>query len=145
MRKITLVPKPLARKGYTFIYRGEDENCKECPVRGICHNLKRGRRYRVLEVREKEHDCAVHYGGKVKVVEYEELPQLVAIERKSAVEGAVVRLTGEECPVRWCKNFVYCNQSPFGPGQKVRIIELHEKLECHLDKKLILASVEFED
>lgn len=145
MRKITLVPSILAKKGYKFVYHGEAPECEKCPVREICHKLKRGRRYMVLDVRDKEHTCAVHYGNKVSVVEYEEIPQLISIDRKLAMEGAVVTLSGEECPAKWCENFPYCFQGLFLRGQKVRVLNIKGKLECPKNRNLVLADVKFEE
>jgi uncharacterized protein (UPF0179 family) len=145
MGKITLVSSNSAKVGYTFTYLGQPPECKDCPIRGICHNLIPGRRYRVIAVREKQHECEVHSAGKVSVVEYEEIPQSIAISRKSAVEGAVITLDGTECPAKWCGNLRFCSQKLYEKGQKVKILEVNEKLECPRGRELMLVTVRFLD
>ena len=98
MGKVTLVCSSLAVPGMVFTYIGEEDPCGSCDVRAVCHNLEKGSRYRIVKVREKEHDCPVHEGGKVRVVECEEPPREISISKKKCMEGAVLTLDEYDCP-----------------------------------------------
>ncbi|MFW3145919.1 MAG: UPF0179 family protein [Thermoplasmatota archaeon] len=141
MGKVTLVGRSLAREGAVFLYAGQADECSNCRLKDICQNLQEGKRYRIVKVREKDHDCPVHEDGKVSAVEVEEAPLEVSIPERKALEGAVVALE-EECPLRWCHNHRYCRRDLFPKGQKVALVEVYELLECPRDLKLKRSLVE---
>ncbi len=137
MGKISMVGYSLANEGQIFIYLGMAEECSECKLNKVCQDLVPGRRYRVTAVREKEHDCPIHEGGKVKVVEVEETEIEMSIPSRKALEGALVTLEEEECPLTWCSNHRLCRRKVYGASDlKVNIIAVHEELFCPLELKL---------
>jgi len=144
MVRITLYPSSTASVGREFTYAGEAPECASCKVRAICHDLKPGHAYRIVALREKEHECAVHDGGKVKVVEYEELPLEIALPVRKAIEGAIITLEGSECSARWCIWAKLCRASYLPKGSKAKVVALGEELECHIGQKLIRARIQLE-
>ncbi|MFO8050975.1 MAG: UPF0179 family protein [Thermoplasmatota archaeon] len=128
MGKVSLIGRSLAREGAVFTYIGQADECAECKLAKICHGLESGKRYKVVKVREKEHDCPVH--DKVVVVEVEEVPIEVSLPGRKAMEGAVVELDMEECPRKWCPNQRYCRRDLFHKGQKVTVIAVEEVMDC---------------
>ena len=90
---ITLVNSRLARIGYSFIQGEQTEECKECKLKSTCiGNLEKGRRYRITEIKNIDHDCIVV--GKVKVVEVEEEELLLYVSKKVAIPGVTIGLEG---------------------------------------------------
>ncbi|MDG6224294.1 MAG: UPF0179 family protein [Candidatus Thermoplasmatota archaeon] len=144
MARITLYRSAAAREGTTFTYIGQAPECAECKVRAICHSLEEGHVYRITALRDKEHDCAVHEGDKVRVVEYEEMPLEIAVPVKKAMEGAIITLDGSECTWAWCASHGYCRRTALPEGARVRILSLGEDLECAKGAKLKRAVVEIE-
>jgi hypothetical protein len=142
MVRITLYPSTLVSPGREFIYIGEAPECADCKVRKICHDLKPGYRYRITALREKEHDCVVHDGGKVRVVEHEEMPLEIALSQRKAIEGAIVSIDEAECDARWCEGFHLCRRSALKVGTRVRIVSLGPDIECPGGMKLKRAIVE---
>jgi hypothetical protein len=139
---ITLAGGALSNEGAVFRYTGTADECEECGLKNVCHRLIPGRRYRVVSVRDIEHDCPVHHEGKVKVVEVEELPMELAIPSRKALEAALVVLDEPECPRKWCPNHVLCTIPQDLKGGKVAIKELKESLDCPRDLKLKRSIVE---
>jgi uncharacterized protein (UPF0179 family) len=144
MVRITLYPSTLSIPGREFIYIGEAPECAECKVRVICHDLRPGHRYRIVALREKEHDCAVHDGDKVRVVEYEELPLEIALPLRKAIEGAIVSIDDTECGSRWCEFNRFCRRISLPIGTRVKIISLGPDMECPGGTKMKRAIVEIE-
>jgi uncharacterized protein (UPF0179 family) len=144
MVKITLYPSRLSFVGREFTYIGEAPECSECKIRANCHDLKSGHRYRIVALREKEHDCAVHEGDKVRVVEYEELPLEIALPQRKAIEGAIISIEETECDARWCEFNRFCRRVSLPIGTRVRIISLGQDVECPAGTKMKRAIVEIE-
>lgn len=137
MGKISMVGTFLAKEGQIFTYLGEAEECSGCKLNKICQDLVMGRRYKVTAVREKVHECPIHEGGKVTVVEVEEVPLEVSIPSRKALEGALVKLDEEECPLTWCPDHWLCRRNIYGTeGIRVNIISVHEELSCPRELKL---------
>jgi uncharacterized protein (UPF0179 family) len=113
------------------------EECSGCKINKICQDLVAGRRYKVVGLRDKEHDCPIHEGGKVRVVEVEEVPLEMSIPARKALDGALVKLDEEECPLTWCSNHWLCRRAIYGTDDlKVGIISVHEELSCPRELKL---------
>ena len=142
---ITLVAKPLAKEGSIFRYVGMAEECGGCDLKDICHKLKPGRKYHVVNVRNVTHPCQVHLDDKVNVVEVEELPLETSISKRKALEAALVKLDEEQCPMRWCENHILCTLPEDVRGKKVSIKKILEELECPRDLKLKRAIIEPKD
>ena len=142
MGKVTLVQESLAVEGKIFRYMGMDDPCSKCKVKDVCHNLETGRRYRVVKVRNKKHDCAVHEGGKITVAEVEEVPEEISITIKHCIEGAILKLDEYDCPHRWCEFNDICRDRP---SSKVKITKVGESLKCPLKLKLRRCIIEREN
>ncbi len=137
MTFITLIGEKLAKKGTEFVYMGMGKACRGCKLKMVCSNLKKGRHYRITNVRDKHHDCALHEGG-VRAVEIEEIPMVVNIPKDNAT-GSVVSFEPLSCKNRGCPNFLVCH--PLINNKKYKIVKVLETVECpegfHL-KKVIL-------
>lgn len=128
---ITVVNSRIAKIGYSFIHGSEAEECKTCKLKKTCvENLERGRRYRVISVRKREHNCFVV--GKVKVVEVEEEEIPMYVPEKLAIQGVLIEFE-ERC--RECERKEECHPVGLRRGDRVRIKEiLREK--CPKQKML---------
>ena len=136
MGKISLIGRSLAKEGVIFTYSGQADECAKCKLVNICQDLENGNRYRVIKVRKKEHDCPVHEKGKVVVVEIEEASLELSLSNRKAMEGAVVELDIEGCPLIWCPNHGYCRRELFSKGQKVSVIKVGKVMDCPRGLKL---------
>ena len=82
--KITLIGTTLARPGLEFVYQGALPACVHCKVRKACNNLRVGRKYRIVSVRNTQHDCLVHLNG-ASAVECVEAPVVALIGSDMAI------------------------------------------------------------
>ncbi|WP_048152165.1 UPF0179 family protein [Palaeococcus ferrophilus] len=125
---VTLVGEKLAKPGVEFIFYGPADPCRTCKLARVCvGNLEKGRRYKVVRIRNIEHSCPLHE-GKVRVVDVVEPAIDIAIEPRYAIVGSKMRLS-----------FVNCNDEdkrevirPEGlfEGDTVKIVELVGDIEC---------------
>ncbi len=141
MSNITLVGKEVAKVGFIFTYLGTSPECEDCQVKEACHDLRTGYRYRITAIRDKEHDCPVHDGGKAVIAEYEELQMEAAIPSSKAIEGVIIAQNDGSCPVVWCVNHRLCRKENPASGKKIKIVELMEELKCPRGLKLRRAEV----
>ncbi|HOI71104.1 MAG: UPF0179 family protein [Candidatus Izemoplasmatales bacterium] len=95
---ITLIGTNLAQKGLEFVHYGGAPSCMKCRFKNTCiDTLEEGRIYQIKEVKETQHPCLIHEGGKVKVVVVEKSPILVLIDSKTAFEGSNILFKPVEC------------------------------------------------
>ncbi len=138
MTLVTLLGKRQAKKGNEFTYGGPVSDCRECKIKTVCFNLKQGKRYRVVEVREKTHKCNIH-DKEVQIVEVEEVPTEVVLSSKLAIEGSTV--TFEECNCKnvSCEHYSKCHPWGIQPGTKVTVVKDKGKVDCSegMSKKLV--------
>ena len=86
---ITLIGNNLAEKGLKFMNYGAANQCESCRFKATCiESLEMGRIYQVREVKNTEHPCLIHEGGKVKVVDVDKATIKAAIDSKRAFEGS---------------------------------------------------------
>lgn len=142
MGKVTLTGPPLARVGVKFRYTGMAEECEPCEFKVICHSLEKGKTYRIVAVRDKDHPCALHTDDRAVVVEISEEPLEASVPTRRALEGALVTLEGPECPVSWCPNHFLCTRAYLANGQKVFVVSVGPELECPRGIRLRRAVVE---
>lgn len=134
---ITLLPPKNAKIGYEFVHYGGAEECIECELSKVCiGNLEKSRKYRVVAVREKEHECRLY--AKVSVVEVEESEVLAAVDRKKAFAGAKIKFTPIECKEMFCKNSNYCNPEGLLSNDACELREILSTIECEKGKELVL-------
>lgn len=143
MAVITLLGESLAREGEIFVYTGYLKECKECKLKTVCFNLDEGRRYRVVAVREKHHDCPVFEGG-VRVVEVEPVALECAMDAKKVVEGMVITYSRKACNRLGCENYILCKVQGTRKGQRYRILKVLGDLDCPKGKRLKKVLLEWE-
>jgi len=139
MTLVTLVGEKMAKEGMEFIYLGPHPECKNCKLKTVCFNLKKGRRYKILNVREKRHDCNVHEDG-VRVVEVDELP-LIAAVRKGTRKNAKIKIKSPNCAHLDCKYYELCHNPAVLEDKEYKVIKLLEPIECKEGKGLIKAEL----
>jgi uncharacterized protein (UPF0179 family) len=130
MAIVTLIGENLAKKGMEFTYLGPIPECRDCKLRNACFNLEPGRAYRITNVRDTEHECKRHEGGKVRAVEVEKIPVEAAIPSKMAVEGSTIRFKAQECMNLGCPNYALCNPIGLKDGGKYRVKEIKRDVKC---------------
>ena len=126
MTFVTLIGKKMAHEGTEFIYIGVAQQCRSCRLKMVCSNLKKGRCYRIVNVREKEHTCDLYEGG-VMAVEIEKQPIETSIKKDSA-EGTSVTYKQVDCNLISCQHYALCH--PCVEEKKYNITEVLEILEC---------------
>lgn len=131
MVEITLVPIEFAREGVEFQYLGAAADCKECKLKNVCLRLQEGKCYRVVRVRDAEHECKIHNRGKVIVAEVEEIPLKIVVNKKVAIEGAIVDYQNIRCKNRDCQYYEYCRPYRIG-AEKVKIEKILQEISCPL-------------
>lgn len=141
MANVTLIGERLAEVGTEFTYLGPCSDCKDCKVKSVCFNLEKGKRYRVVGIRDTRHECKVHDSG-VIAVDYEELPKECALEQKQVMEGMVVTVTNRGCENRHCSYYELCSEETLASPSKVKILQKKEQIECLEGKKLFRVEVE---
>ncbi len=128
-RIVTLVTRSQAKPGMVFRVNIHPR-CFSCKVFDICvKRLRPGVPYRVLEVRGKRHWCPLVKDEMVVVV-VEQLPMLVAVEGRYAMEGVKVRYRKLVCGNRGCPNHEYCLSGFLEDGALITIRRVVRKLEC---------------
>ncbi|MCU0632035.1 MAG: UPF0179 family protein [Methanolinea sp.] len=120
--KVTLIGTGLARIDLEFMYEGETPECDSCTVKKACHNLKAGRKYRIVGVRKAHHSCPVHLGG-ATTVEVVEAPIPALISADMAIKNT--RITFERsCTREHCEHYGICNPEGAIPGEKYVVIQV---------------------
>lgn len=120
--KVTLIGSSLATIGLEFIYEGEPPECSSCAVRKACHNLKAGRKYRIVGVRKARHNCPVHLGG-TTTVEVSEASFPALLSPDMAIKNT--RITFERsCNREECEHFGLCNPEGAVPGEKYVVVQV---------------------
>lgn len=140
---LTLLPKNLAKAGFSFVAGKGDTECKDCRFFKTCvDNLKPGRIYTVTSVRNIEHPCKIHDSG-VKIVEVKESQIEAAIPKKYAIEGAtgIFSFSCNEI----CQYHDFCIPEGVAIGDKFLILKVKEKLECPLSNNIQRVSLKLKD
>ncbi|AUB56190.1 hypothetical protein BK007_09345 [Methanobacterium subterraneum] len=120
---ITLIGKNLAEKGIRFMHYGAASQCEKCRFKTTCiESLEEGRIYRVKEVKNTEHPCMIHDGGKVKVVDVDRAVIKAAIDSKRAFEGSNIVFNPPECDED-CSLRELCFPEGLYPDDKCKIVK----------------------
>ncbi len=141
MVMLTVYGKSLAKEGAEFIYLGPISDCKECKVRNICFHLEKGTRYRITGLRNVNHDCPMHEEG-VRVVQVEPVPRKAVIPKKVAIEGSNIGYDFPKCRNRACAHYSLCFIQGVEPGQKKKILEILEGVDCAIGQSRVMVMVE---
>ena len=102
MSLVTLIGEKLAKESDEFIYVGPNNECRNCKLKTVCFNLKLGRQYKIIKIREKRHSCNIHEGD-VAVVEVQEMPITTTIDKKLS-EGSISKIE-PQC-FKFCHNML---------------------------------------
>ncbi len=143
MGSVTLIGKSLAEEGLEFIFGGCPSKCKECELKNSCCGLKKNRWYRIVDVRDKYHDCQVHH-KKVSVVEVEEIPIRTAASRHSVIEGSVITVEDKKCGDVGCENYKLCHPKGIEFNKKYNIEGVGEDIDCPKGKDLKIVELKVE-
>ncbi|MDD3856681.1 MAG: UPF0179 family protein [Methanoculleus sp.] len=122
--KVTLIGAKLAKQGLDFVYEGDScTECEKCRVRKACHNLQRGRKYRVAAVRTNtRHDCPVHHEA-VIAVDVMEAPVIALIGADMAIANSKVSYEFS-CPRIGCRSYPLCRPDGVIEGEKYVVGEV---------------------
>ena len=114
--KVTLVGTVLAKQGAEFIYEGEAADCEICKVKKACHNLQKGRKYRIVSVRTTHHECSVHLNG-ATAVEVTEAPVTALINADMAIVNSKIKVE-LSCNRSDCRSYPLCRPDGVVEGEK---------------------------
>lgn len=137
MKIVALLGVRMAQPGLMFIHMGPSEECKSCKLYTACMgNLETGRRYMVVEVKEKQHNCKIHEGG-VRVVKLIEPEIPAVIPANLASKGVIIRFSPPKC-AHGCKLREFCFPEGLREGDRVRVVEVVGKPpgECVLGRSV---------
>jgi uncharacterized protein (UPF0179 family) len=138
--KVTLMGTVLAKPNVEFIYEGEVAECDTCKVKKACHNLQKGRKYRIVTVRTTHHDCAVHLNG-ATAVEVMEATITALINADMAIVNS--RIKPElSCNKSDCRSFPLCRPDGVTDGEKYVVVDVLGNASDICDKGRALKLVE---
>ncbi len=120
--KVTLIGSVYARQGLEFIYEGDVPACETCKVKKACHNLVKGRKYRVMTIRTTRHDCPVHFDGAF-AVEVAEAPSSALISAEMAIVNSKIRFE-VSCNKSDCKSYDLCHPDGIVEGEKYIVADV---------------------
>lgn len=120
--KVTLVGTVLAKQGVEFIYEGEIADCGTCKVKKACHNLQKGRKYRIVTVRTTHHECPVHLNG-ATAVEVTEAPITLLISPEMAIVNSKIK-PEFSCNKHDCRSFSLCRPDGVTDGEKYIVVDV---------------------
>ena len=135
---ITVVGVKQARPGYTFLFSGPADSCRQCEYYRACSgSLESERVYRVMKVLKKELPCILE-SDKGRVVEVEESSKEVLVDSKSAIAGAIITLSLTDCKRYECKNRDRCFPLGLLGGDRCKILQVGDEITCPLGPRLVL-------
>jgi hypothetical protein len=138
---ITLIGKDLADKGLIFRHYGASSECEKCRFKSTCIDpLESGRMYIIKDVKDTEHPCPIHEGGKVKVVEVDKAYIKAAVDSKKAFEGSNIVFSPPECDEE-CSLRDLCFPEGLYREDKCRIVKKIRKINGRCAKGLDLTTV----
>jgi uncharacterized protein len=138
--KVTLVGTVLAKPNVEFIYEGEIPDCDTCKVKKACHNLQKGRKYRIVTVRSTHHDCAVHLNG-ATAVEVMEAPITALINADMAMVNSKIK-PELSCNRSDCRSYPLCRPDGVTDGEKYIVTDVLGNAPDICDKGRALKLVE---
>jgi uncharacterized protein (UPF0179 family) len=139
MGLVTLIGEQLAEKNTEFIFLEPHSDCSNCKLKTVCFNLKPYHRYKIIDVRDKRHNCTVHEGSAV-VIEVEELPTITTVDKKIP-PGSITQLEPRLCNQYSCEFFDQCTSKAIQKGKKYKINVIVQNVECLTQHSLHLAEV----
>jgi len=138
-RRITIVGVDQARLGYTFLFQGPASMCKNCDFYNVCvENLESGRIYRIIDVGKKKLFCKL-LQEEGFVVEVEESPIEVWLDRRLAIRDAIITFNPPTCSISGCENYEKCIPAGLAAGDRCKVIESGQVVQCPEKFELVLA------
>jgi uncharacterized protein (UPF0179 family) len=138
---ITIIGKNQARVGFKFLFLGYSNECEDCEFRKAClNNLEQNRAYEVVKITKKKLECKLH-GAESRVVEVTEKPVEVAVESRIAIQDAIIKYDQIKCDFMTCENYKKCIPIGLSDGDKCKIFEVIENIECPKGNELTLISL----
>ena len=138
-RRITIVGVDQARLGYTFLFQGPASMCKNCDFYNVCvENLESGRIYRIIDVGKKKLFCKL-LQEEGFVVEVEESPIEVWLDRRLAIRDAIITFNPLTCSISDCENYEKCIPAGLLAGDRCKVIESGQVVQCPEKFELVLA------
>jgi uncharacterized protein (UPF0179 family) len=138
---ITAVGFKQSKTGFQFLHAKPLTECENCRLYKVClTNLEADRVYEIIEVREKRFPCNIHEDG-VRIVKVVEADREAAINPRFVFPQALITLTTQECLNLGCSHYATCVPQGLKSGDKVKILEVKEAIECpegHLLVEVIL-------
>jgi len=138
--KVTLVGTVLAKPNLEFIYEGEIADCDTCKVKKACHNLQKGRKYRIVTVRTTHHECPVHFNG-ATAVEVMEAPITALINADMAIVNSKIK-PELSCNKSDCRSYPLCRPEGVTDGEKYIVTDVLGNAPNICDKGRALKLVE---
>lgn len=138
--KVTLVGTVLAKPNVEFIYEGEIADCDTCKVKKACHNLQKGRKYRIVTVRTTHHECPVHLNG-ATAVEVMEAPVTALINADMAIINSKIK-PELSCNKSECRSYALCRPDGVTEGEKYIVTDVLGNAPNICDKGRALKLVE---
>ena len=133
MPLVTLIGEKLAKKDNEFVYIGPNNECRNCKLKTVCFNLKKGRKYKIIGIRDKKHNCSVHEGA-AAVVEVSQLPIITSADKKLE-EGSKSIIKNKECGSIGCVNYKICDVS-LEKEKNYIIVKIFEDIKCPIGYEL---------
>ena len=140
---IILINEKAARVGYKFIYY-EAEECKKCLYKDICTGkLRQGRVYEIISIikNKKEIVCPITKDKmipvKVKLAGVE-----TTVPTKKALNNIITNWNNPLCENTSCPLRTLCFPKGLKRGDKIKIIEVKEKITCPLNYELTHVTVQ---
>lgn len=140
---VTLVGEGQSSKGFKFVASIPPDMCKQCKLFLVCMGkLVPGRAYEVVELKDKEHYCAL-YEGNVRVARVAQSPIEILVKPQQAIEGATITYASIACEIKRCPLEGTCKPEGVKKGEKVKIVGVPEDVTGQLPcrKKLRKATV----
>jgi len=140
-RRVTIVGMDQARLGYSFLFQGPTSICKNCEFYNACvENLESGRVYRIVDVGKRKLPCKL-LQEEGFVVEVEESPIEVCLDRRLAIRDAIITFNPVGCGVRTCGNYEKCTPVGLVAGDRCKVTESGQAVQCPEKLELVLASL----
>jgi uncharacterized protein (UPF0179 family) len=138
--KVTLIGTVHARQGVEFVYEGDFSGCETCKVKKACHNLQKGRKYRIVTVRTTHHECSVHLNG-ATAVEVMEAPVTALISAEMAMVNSKIKFE-TSCNKADCRSYELCHPDGIVEGEKYVVVDMLGNAPDICDKGRALKLVE---
>ncbi len=138
---ITLIGNSLATEGLEFMHCGPVPACEKCRFKNTCiETLEEGRMYTITQIKDTQHPCAVHEGGKARVVNVEKANIKALIDSKIAFEGSNIVFNPPRCD-RECDLRHLCTPAGLYENDRCKIIKNMGKSKVQCTKGLDLNHV----